>query len=129
MISSKRSKVSGAGCKSDIRMVPSSTFTNCLKLLTIEKVVELQKNTNLEALQQAHVSSNCRSDHNNKNQNCSLLVQYRTMELSIYVNQNFNSVFQTLHIWVFLAMDNCNCNCCRKAIVLYMNLAKSTTDP
>lgn len=55
MISSKRSKVSGAGCKSDIRMVPSSTFTNCLKLLTIEKVVELSRPVDISSMNNAVV--------------------------------------------------------------------------
>jgi len=42
-MSSKKSNVSGGGCKREIIIVTSMTCTGCLKNLTIWKVVELSK--------------------------------------------------------------------------------------
>ncbi len=53
--SSKRSKVSGAGCKRDIKMVASITWQNCCKHATIWNVVELSRPVEISSMNNAFV--------------------------------------------------------------------------
>jgi hypothetical protein len=54
-MSSKRLKVSGAGCSSDTRIVYWSILADWRKLLTIEKVVELSKPVEISSINNAFV--------------------------------------------------------------------------